>query len=698
MSLIDLDISSSYETNNEVNVLEDFYIPVLSSSVSYDRLSGYYSSSSIGVCAKGIAGLIKNNGKMRLITSPYLTKEDYNSLIKNNVNLHKCLETKILDDLSNIEDEFEKDHVQAMCWMIAKGFLDIKIAINKNYDNAGLLHQKVGILTDENNNQISFSGSNNETASGWLYNSEEFKVFRSWIPEQLEYLKSDSQKFNEIWNKQRDNIEVFSLSYSLKHKLIKIGSEFNKETFLKKYLSAKKKKKVIEDFLFPYQKDAVDKWIKNDYKLLFEMATGTGKTYTALGCLSKILNLNNKIITIISTPQSTLSKQWKNSIDELEINFDETIFADSSNRNWRSSLNNAINKIIIGRINNLVIYTTHSTSHKKDFIDLFKNLKSSIKVCFIGDEAHGFGASKNRQALLPNYYYRIGLSATPKRWFDDLGTNIVQDYFGNNSYEFTIKDALININPITGKTFLTNYKYFPIFVSLNDSEIEDYKKLSNRISKLYSLSKNDPEFLHKYEQLLFYRANIIKNAQDKYIKLDQLLNLSEFKDTIIFVSDKQLDTVLKMVSKKGIRIHRYTKSQKSKPDKKYGGISEREYIIKKFKKREIEILAAIKCLDEGIDIPSASTAVLMANSTNPREYIQRIGRIIRSSPNKKMAYVYDFVVLPSIDKLENRYTIKFEQEIFEKELIRVEDMSKNAINNSEVYAKISQKRSEVFCV
>jgi len=290
------------------------------------------------------------------------------------------------------------------------------------------------------------------------------------------------------------------------------------------------------------------------------------------------------------------------------------------------------------------------------------------------------------------YKYRIGLSATPKRWFDDVGSAILTSFFGNKSFEFTIGDALSTINPITNKPFLVNYYYHPIFIQLTDDEFDEYQKLSNRIKKMSVYSQKSDEYQNRLESLLFARANIEKNAVNKYGALNEIIAKDKaLKDTIIFTSDAQINEVLLMLNSNGIIAHRFTQEEGTAPDARYGGKSERQHLIKKFKDGTYQCLVAIKCLDEGIDIPGASTVILMASSTNPREYIKRIGRVIRQTSGKTRAHIYDFILEPNLERLKIPEFVEFEQKIFKKEMNRVEDMSTNAINNAEVLIAISGK-------
>ena len=303
---------------------------------------------------------------------------------------------------------------------------------------------------------------------------------------------------------------------------------------------------------------------------------------------------------------------------------------------------------------------------------------------------HWLGAKTLRKALLPIYKYRIGLSATPSRWFDDAGTRILEDYFGNNHYEFTMKDALAEINPITGKHFLVDYMYLISRIKLNEDEGRRYSDLTEKISRLYRMKDNDSEAAEAYDHLLQKRADIIKNAEKKYSILsnilDKLIKDNQLENLIIFVSPQQKETVLEMLKNKGVIHHQLTQEEGNAPRKEYNGLTERQHIIKLFKEKKYQVIVAIKCLDEGIDIPSACRGILMSSSTNPREYVQRIGRIIRQDKDKRLAYLYDICVESSgalNDELQD-----VDAKIRANECKRLKEIAENAINSVDALQNI----------
>lgn len=696
MSFKEVDISLSYETGQD-DPVNEFYVPLLAEAKYYDRIAGFFTSASLAIAARGLAGLIKNKGTMRIIACPRLEEKDAEVIKAFIEHPDEYLSKQLLSDIEHVEDDFQKDHLRALGWMLANGYLEMRLALVKKKctdeaDFNSLFHQKIGIMTDMEGNQLSFSGSINETASGWLNNIEEFKVFRGWEIGQDSYLYSDVKRFNDFWNELRTNVIIKKLPDAVREKLIVIGKEFSTEHFeARKYTQSRKRKTITEKLsLFPYQKEAFDKWVDKKYQLLFEMATGTGKTRTAIACINHFLEKEQIGLVIISCPQSTLSLQWKSEIDKIGLKVDSVIIADGVHK-WREELSKQLKLLSLGFSNHIIVYTTHATASSDDFTSVIISQLARTQVCFIGDEAHGLGAYKSKRALHDEYSYRVGLSATPARWFDDYGTKILTDYFGSDSYQFTIAQALTTINPLTGMPFLADYEYCPIFVSLTEEELEKYQALSKRISKMATFSKNSDKYQSMFEKLLFDRANIEKNAVLKYSALQEILSTNQIENTIIFSSAAQIDEVMRMLQEKEIMAHRFTQEQGTTPATKYNGLSERQYLISMFKEGNYKALVAIKCLDEGIDIPSADTAIIMSSSTNPREYIQRVGRVIRQSKNKDRAYIFDFVLEPDLARLKDPELIEFEKKIFEKELIRVKDMSINSINNADVLIAINDR-------
>ena len=705
MSFKSLDIKPSYESGVG-DIVQDFYEPVLSEAILYDRISGFFTSTSLAVAARGMCNFIKNGGIIRLITSPILSSEDV-EIIEKLIEKKGEINSKELGlDLDALEDALIADHVKAFGWLMASGKIDIRLAILLNEDNkpitkerilsAGLFHQKIGILTDADGNHISFSGSINETASAWTKNDEEFKVFKEW-EESSSYYFEDRERFNNLWEGKKHNVIIVDLPHAVKNELIEYSKDFDVERIsAKQYIERKRKQASPFELdgisLFYYQKEALDKWQKSGFSMLFEMATGTGKTRTAIAGLNYVRHQHARTITVIACPQNALAKQWKdNEVASFNLSFDKEIVIDGTIPDWKSLLKNSCLENGAGFADHCIIYTTHNTASSDSFISILtNNISPNTVLTFVGDEVHWLGAKTLRKALLPIYKYRIGLSATPSRWFDDIGTRLLENYFSNNHYEFTMKDALAEINPITGKHFLVDYMYLISRISLNENERQKYSELTEKISKLYRMKDNDPEAAEAYDRLLQKRAEIIKNADNKYSVLssilDKMIEEDHLENLIIFVSPQQKERVLEMLESKGVVHHQLTQEEGNSPRKEYGGLTERQHIIKLFKDKRYQALVAMKCLDEGIDIPSACRGILMSSSTNPREYVQRIGRIIRQDKDKTFAYLYDICVESSGALSDDLQDI--DDKIRANERKRLQEIAANAINSVDALQNI----------
>lgn len=703
MSFRDIGLKPSYETLNE-DPVKEFYIPVLEEAVSYDRIAGFFSSTSLALAARGVAGLIQNGGHMRLIVSPNLSETDLEAIRLSSSNPQAYMEEMMLEDVAEIGRTLRDDHVRALGWMLANGMLEIRIAyvVNDDEEDTGaLFHQKVGILRDADGNSISFSGSINETASGWLRNAEEFKVFCEWEDGQREFYLSDKRKFDEFWNNLRPYAKVFEPSEAFKARIMRLGEEFKADKLvLENYLSEQKREEARESIsLFPYQAEAVNTWDEHGGRLLFEMATGTGKTRTAIACVNLAKANSDKFICITAAPEVTLARQWLTEYENLNVTFDDVVFADGSSGGkavWAPAIRRSISRINVGMSESLLVLVTHASACSDAFIELFESLPAEFVVCFVGDEVHGMGAPKQKKALLERYDLRIGLSATPARWFDDYGTAVLVNYFGNASFVFGIRDAQMTINPLTGHPFLTPYRYQIEYVCLGDDEMEQYCELSAKISKL-SFAKNDDEAQEMLERLLMKRADIMKNAAAKLPAFDALIKEMGYVDkTLVFTSPQQIDEVCHILATNRVCAHPFTEKQGTRKSKQFDGLSEREYLIREFKSGCYQALVAISCLDEGIDIPAAERAILLSSSTNPREYIQRIGRVIRYHESKDVAVIVDYVVEPDWGRLDSPEMVEFEKRAFEKELRRVREMAENAQNGIDVLLSIDKRLDRLY--
>ncbi|MEM2942811.1 MAG: DEAD/DEAH box helicase family protein [Candidatus Bathyarchaeia archaeon] len=699
MDLRTLGLKKAYSSDFD-DILHDFYVPALKQSCEYQRLAGFFSSTSLAVAARGIFGLIRNGGIMKLIVSPRLRRDDLDIIMNSLKDSERIIQQRLLEELAQIEDEFARDHLSALGWMVANGRLKIKVAVPNrhsgeplSYDDVeqgGLFHQKVGILRDSRGNTISFSGSINETAAGWLENLEEFKVFRSWEPPERDYVQADAEKFNRFWANRSCRARVIDIPRAVEERLIEIAPADIERIDLERHYQRLTRRGRVD--LHRHQRDAVDAWLSNDMRGIFAMATGTGKTFAALGCLDRALKIHKKLLVVIACPYQHLVQQWRKEITKFGIGYDELVVADSSNKRWRDRLANAIMDITLGYKNTVIVLTTHRTFTSDEFVDLIRAHKTAgLKSLLIADEVHALGAKKSRESLVNEYELRLGLSATPERWLDTAGTTAIYEFFGGEVFQFGLEQAINTMNPATGETYLVPYRYVPRFAFLNGQEMDEYAERTRRIARLMGKARSDEERDRYLESLLFARASIIKNAHQKYEVLENILDevASSIKWTIVYCSPQQINRVMQIVNKRGFVAHRFTMEEGTTPTREYGGLSERDFLLKRFAEGKYQVLVAMKCLDEGVDVPPARMALLMASSGNPREYIQRIGRVIRRHPDKNQATIYDIVALPPLGDVPPELR-DIERRIIRKEVQRYEEIARVAINNAQALAMISE--------
>jgi superfamily II DNA or RNA helicase len=685
VTLVDIKIAQAYDTGNrEDQVVRDFYIPILQESISYKRLTGYFSSQVLALAARGIAGLINNGGKMQLITSPVVSEKDYEALTSNvPEEIQKFVDaqfTKAISDLNDLASTIAYDHVRALGWMLREGFLEIRVLVPSTINSgSGIFHSKVGIVEDSEGNKISFSGSVNETAMGWSQNIEEFKVFKSWESGSAFWVNHDEALFEKYWAcSSDDGFEAIPLPKDSVEKLISIAPEEIEELNLLVSPMGEERK------LREYQIDAIDSWEKAGFQGILEMATGTGKTFTARECIKRWKNNKSNSLVLVVAPTQTIGSQWQ------EVLADMNPVTTFGTKHWKESFRDLASRTALGIVDNVVVIAIQNTACSIEFIDVFsKIMKSSENHLIIADEMHGLGAPMFRNALNPSIEARLGLTATPNRWFDDEGTQLLNDYFNGVAFSFGLHEALTWVDPQTGLTPLCPYNYFPQFVSLDPLEMDEYLDLTKRII-MQTNKTTDIEGQDKLNRLLEKRASVLKKAHGKFKALVDVINeLGKISGCLVYCSDReQINEVIELVARRGITYRTFTGEEGTSPRKEFGGKSERDWILQSFEEGDIQMLIAMKCLDEGVDIPSARIGIILASTTNPREFIQRRGRLLRRAKGKQIANIYDMIVSPEFNSTDQSEVITSARKIMEKELMRVDEFASDAVNSIEVSGKI----------
>jgi superfamily II DNA or RNA helicase len=688
MSLKELSLKGLYDSDKD-NLLQDFYIPVLSHAVMYKRIAGFFSSNALAIAAKGISKFIENGGKIQLIANVILSEKDQDA-IRTAI---REKESQLICEIETLNDVLKKGHIRLLAWLVKNGKMEIKIAVVPK----GIEHKKKGILEDAQGNMISFSGSDNETMKGWLENDEEFHVFCSWIEgDRKRHLEPDLASFDRLWNDETSDVRVFSVSDAFKRELIRTApkddAEFKEvskimtEHLIRHNEERIKKQRQVGVKFRDYQKEAIQNWLNNEYKGIFEMATATGKTITALGCLMEVYKRKEKIVTVIVCPYNHLITQWKKEIERLGIK-EKIVIADSSNKKWKDDFSDNAEYVKRDYFKKFIIITTYKTFSSNEFIGAVSDLNTDLLL--IADEMHWSGAETYRKGLIEKYQYRLGLSATPERYMDDAGSSLIITYFGKTIYRFDLKRAITEINPDTGNSYLTPYNYYPDFVELDAAEFDDYLVITKKMARVFLSKANKAKKEELLQRLAEERQRIIVNASQKIEAFIRLLeDLKQTKHILVYCSEKQIDRVQSILGEFGIVNHRFTGEEGTSSSAKYDGLSERDFLLKRFADGTYQVLVAMKCLDEGVDVPPARIAIILASSGNPKEYIQRRGRILRRHEGKERADIHDILVVPSLTGNIPEETKELEKSILLKEIKRYEEFAAIADNRLEALNKI----------
>lgn len=691
-----LTLRRSYDSGADRGaVLEEFYIPALASSSSYDRIAGYFSSTSLATSARGVAGLIRNGGRMRLIVSPVLTPDDLRALAELDLDCaDEFIDSLLAEsfDPEGLADSLARDHVGAMCWMLQQGLLDIRVVVPlSGSTGGGLFHQKVGVLTDQAGDVLSFSGSVNETASGWLHNIEHFKVFRGWVEVESDYVSDDVLLFERYWQGDGPTWRTRTLPQALRERLLREAPiSVDLEALATEVSEPDTAQATGGSGLWPHQKRAVDAWVSAGGRGLLEMATGTGKTRTALACVRLQSEQSSGLLVVMTVPQQHLVSQWARDVRRSFPGV-QLIEAHGGRPAWKGDLLDASCRVAAGTRRMAIVLAVQNTAARTEFGEAVERVsKAGRSTMLVADESHGLGAPQMRAALSGFYHYRLGLSATPARWFDDAGTDELLDYFGGVVFEFGIAEALRTRIPGSDKTVLTPYRYHPRFVSLDSDELDEYRDLTRRAiqAKSSGTQTDGPSW---EERLLFLRAAIIKKAAAKITMLGSVLDEvgSEISGGIVYCSDRnQMAAAEKVLDSRNVIYSEFTSDESVSPEGRFDGASEREHILGSFASGHVPVLVAIKCLDEGVDVPSARLGIILASSTNPREFIQRRGRLLRNAEGKTHAEIFDVIVRPAPSGTVDPSAQEVELKVFERELRRVEEFASSADNAAECYAAV----------
>lgn len=702
----------------EYNSPEKFFNDGLENSNEFDLQLGYFSSATISVLADGFATFISKGGKMRLVINHIVSTEDKNAISKGlKGGFINCFDLTDFAQLRKTFDEYTQQFFECLAFLIYNKRIDIRIIKPRN--KKGISHTKTGQFRD-GDSVTSFTGSANFTISGLFNNLEEIKIDRSDSLDVMTRKRIESQReeFDCIMDGTKRNIEYLSpenlisaikTNYGDKdiEELLDVEAKLRKIKHDKKVQELKRQDSLVSEpieeilpcFPFPsgprdYQQLAFDNWKNNGQKGLFAMATGTGKTITSLNCLLEIYKRKGYYKAIILVPTITLVNQWEQECRKFR--FSNIIKVYSKNLVWRDEVervhfNEKYKSDKDPEVSYIIISTYASYSREKVFNVL--NGFDKRRVLMIADECHNMGSCSlvKRLKEIP-YLRRIGLSATPERQFDENGNNKLRKFFGSEehyTYEYSMKEAI-------DKGVLCRYMYYPHIVKLTSDEMDAYLELSEKISRYFNYNTcSFDEQDEMLKRLLLARKRIIHKAVNKLAMFKEIIQKrfeekGNLKYSLIYVPEGNrpdyLDSADDFDHTEEIAedndaehlINQYTLAvteiDRSVTVRKFvSGQQDREEILSDFAAGKLHVLTSMKCLDEGVDVPRSELAIFCSSTGNPRQFIQRRGRVLRTHKDKKMAELHDLVVVPEVSPNSNSY--RMEQSLLRGELARVNNFA-----------------------
>ena len=624
MTYQELEIKRSYVSVGQENIAKSFLTPALKCTKSYKRSVGFFSSSVLQPIVDGIVALARNNGQIQLIASPNLTEDDIQAISTGYAAREKVINASFTRDFMKEIEVFDDAKLQLLATLIARGTLDIKIAVT---DTLGIYHDKLGILEDFDGNVVVFYGSANSTLSGYQNNYEKIRVVKNWIPEEQASIVDEQKEFDSLWNGTNVFVKVYDYKESAKASILQM---------IKTRASATSTKVPIK--LRDYQKEAIAAWVKNNYHGFYVMATGTGKTWTAIYSAKELLKTHSAMV-VICAPYKHLVKQWAEDVEKA-FGDAKIIMVSSENPKWEQQISQEIIRKKYDTNAQTIIISTIASFKMSRFEKTL--LKSNEDKLLIVDEAHRF--TDRSEDMHIQFKYMLGLSATPFSGISAQRGKELMEFFGGQVFSLPIEESL-------ERKFLVPYYYHPIYVHASE---EDEEKFQYHTRRILSCFKNNtcinPDLLVKS---LRNRLRVISMAEEKQDQIDYIVSqVKENDHFVVYCGDgrlfdnntgeelRHIQSVKRVLSSHGYKPSQFTAQE---------NMDERMQLVDAFNKGEISALAAIRCLDEGINIPSIKSALILSSNDDYREFVQRRGRILRTYKGKEFAHIYDVVVLPSHD-------------------------------------------------
>lgn len=604
------------------NLTAMFFAPCLGTSVRYDRAVGFFSSTIFVLIGAQVAEFARRGGRLRFICCPRLSNSDIQAI-------EHGYETRTTVDTA-LQREFEEVLLDVvgqaagtlLATLIACDALEIKIAFRAG--GSGIFHDKVGIFTDSENNQVSFSGSLNESWSGWSGsgNYEGFHAFSSW--HDPERVLDDAQYFEALWSGDEPGLEVIPFPTVARDRLLAHSDPdglVHAEEQLRETLEREQNEQSENrPRLRPHQRAVLASWEDLGHRGLVEHATGSGKTITGLTAVRKALDAGNAVLILV--PAIALLEQWQRQL-AVHADLGSVLLAGGGHNEWKKG---AILRNFLSPGRRRIVLATIDTAASREFTTRLAGINSLFLMV---DEVHNVGTPGRRRILQEiDATWRLGLSATWQREGDVEGTAAIHDYFKH------VLEPVYTLTDAINDGHLCKYRYVVHELALDPEEQEQWLAETKRIGQ--ALGRTHGELTESVRQILIRRARIVKRATSKTALAAKVLaeNFREGDAWLVYCDGTgQLREVRQAIESRGLacmEYHRQVSGDESQ------SLAEFE--------RSGGILLAIKCLDEGVDIPRIDHALILASSTTRREFIQRRGRVLRTADRKWRAEIHDVIV------------------------------------------------------
>jgi len=702
MLLSELTLRRQYRSDEHI-IARDLYEQCLPVSKAFRRAVGFFSSGALFTCPAAFHAFFAGGGHIQLVCSPVLPQEDVEDIIHGYRDSPTLVRTEKLSNFLQPPAQLARSKRDILAWLVASRRLDIRIAIPDQ--SSSLYHEKLGIFEDADGHSVAFAGSANESRGGLRQNFEVVDVFRSWESSEQRRVLQKVSDFDTLWRDETTNVRVFGFPEAARLGLLRpvvaqdIEDSLNHETTVPEMSVTSPNLAIsgVEETLgrpadltlHPHQKQAIKEWLTADGHGILEMATGSGKTVTALAAAATLYNaIGPPLVIIIVCPYLHLVTQWTEQARRFGL---DPVTCAVGRHHWREDLAVNIYAANVGTRRLTSVITTNTTFGSAAFQELLRGI--TVPTLLIADEVHNLGAQRLREGLPDSVQYRIGLSATPERWFDPEGTTALVKYFGPTLIHYTLEKALAD-------GVLTPYQYFPLLVELTETETDEYYSLTVEIAREAG-GIRDECASPRLEALLIKRARIVATAHHKLDTLRSVMvPLRSSTHNLIYCGDGSVETApAERIEKQVEAVTRMLGRDLQMNAAKYTAetsLDRRSHLRKLFITGELQCLVAIRCLDEGVDIPETKRAFILASSTNPRQFIQRRGRVLRKSPGKEIADIYDFLVEPPRDLMDTSSPyFAVTRQLFAKELGRAITFCSPAVNGPEALGRLLAVRKRL---